>query len=376
MDVDTHTVAKSVVVVVAIAGIADDLAREFEDVVALDAGMNGCGTLLMRTAHKRIQIKLLGRGLTYYHGTGHIAAIIAITRTVIHQHEVAALNNAIGRHGVRIGRIGTRSHDRTKCKGIGAVAEHKVLELGTNLLLGQARLDEGEHVLEGGIGDRLRLAHESDLLIVLHGAHALKVMMKLRQTRRDGEVLKGAHDSKIEGNLHVILDGNHTRARIAGAFGDPTGHSALIHVELPGGIGREILLEGIEVARIGMEIALVCRDKGDVRELKGIVERTLCAREPTKVSFVANDHGVVAALLHHLAHARDTTKRPVKLSIHQQSPFQNEVELPIDQIGTRGKIRLRVALEHIIVNSCEANGARSLGDREHETVGESICFAF
>ena len=81
---------------------------------------------------------------------------------------------------MRISRIGTRSHDGTKCKGIGTVAEHEVLKLGTNLFLGQAGLDESKHVLEGSVGDRLRMTHESNLLIVLHGAHTLKVMMKLR----------------------------------------------------------------------------------------------------------------------------------------------------------------------------------------------------
>lgn len=47
------------VIVIAIAGIADDLLGELEDVVALDARMDGGDALLVRTAHERVQVELL-----------------------------------------------------------------------------------------------------------------------------------------------------------------------------------------------------------------------------------------------------------------------------------------------------------------------------
>ncbi len=58
-----------------------------------------------------------------------------------------------------------------------------------------------------------------------------------------------------------------------------------------------------------MEQALVSRNKRRVRELEGVVEDALHAREPTKIGLVAYHDSVVATLDHQGTDALDTTGR-------------------------------------------------------------------
>ena len=78
---------------------------------------------------------------------------------------------------MRVGGVGTARDDGAKGQAVGTVGEHKVLKLVANLLLGHTGLNKAEHVLEGGIGDRLRVAHELDLLGILDGAHLADVVV-------------------------------------------------------------------------------------------------------------------------------------------------------------------------------------------------------
>ena len=297
------------VVVIAIAGIADDLLGKLENVVALDARMDGGDTLLVRTAHERVQVELFGRGLAHHDGTRHIGAIVAVARAVVHQDKVALLDHAVARHGMRVGGVGTARHDGAEGKAIGAVGEHKVLELVANLLLGHTRLNKAEHVLEGGVGDRLRMAHELDLLSVLDGSHLANVGMHQRQHAGDGTILQTTLNTLIEVDLHVVLDSADAALVGRDLAGDPTGDGALVHVVDPGAAGGRVLLKAVEVARVGMEQALVGRNKRSVRELEGVVEDALHARKPTKVGLVAHHDGVVATLGHQGTDTLDTTGR-------------------------------------------------------------------
>ena len=91
----------------------------------------------------------------------------------------------------------------------GAVVEHESLELGANLLLGEAGAEEGAHMLEGGIGDGLRMAHERQLLSVLDRAHALDIAMHRAATLAQIETSsRAALDTAEERNLHIVLDGD------------------------------------------------------------------------------------------------------------------------------------------------------------------------
>ena len=142
--------------------------------------MDGSDALLVRTAHERVQVKLLLGRLAHHDGARHVGAVIAVARAVIHENEIALLDHAIARHGMRVGGVGTARHDGAEGKAVGTVGEHKVLELVANLLLGHAGLNKAEHVLEGGVGNRLRMAHELDLLGVLDGAHLADVVVHQR----------------------------------------------------------------------------------------------------------------------------------------------------------------------------------------------------
>ena len=309
MDVDTNAVAQAMVVVVAITGIADDLLGELEDVVALDARMDGGDAFLVRAAHECVQVELLLRGLAHHDGACHVGAVITVARTVIHKNEIALLDHAVARHGMRVGGVGAARHDGAEGKAVGAVGEHKVLELVANLLLGHTGLNIAEHVLEGGVGDRLCVAHELDLLGVLDGAHLADVVVHQRQHTGDGAVLQAALNTLVEINLHIVLDSADAAFVGRDLAGDPTGDGALIHVVDPGTAGGRVLLKAVEVARVGVEQALVGRNKRSVRELEGVVEDALHARKPTKVGLVAHHDGVVATLDHQGTDALDTTGR-------------------------------------------------------------------
>ena len=210
---------------------------------------------------------------------------------------------------MRVGGVGTARHDGAKGKAVGAVGEHKVLELIANLLLSHTRLNKAEHVLEGGVGDRLCVAHELDLLGILDGAHLADVVVHQRQHAGDGAVLQTALNALVEINLHIVLDGANAALVGRDLAGDPTGDGALVHVVDPRAAGGRVLLKAVEVARVGVEQALVGRNKRSVRKLEGVVEDALHACKPTKVGLVAHHDGVVATLDHQGTDTLDTTGR-------------------------------------------------------------------
>ena len=244
---------------------------------------------------------------------------------------------------MRVGGVGTARHDGAEGKAIGAVGEHKVLELVANLLLGHTRLNKAEHVLEGGVGDRLRMAHELDLLGVLDGAHLANVGMHQRQHAGDGTILQATLDALVEVNLHVILDSADAALVGRDFAGDPTGDGALVHVVDPGAAGGRVLLKAVEVARVGMEQALVSRNKRRVRELEGVVEDALHAREPTKVGLVAHHDSVVAALSHQGTDTLDTTGRTGSKLRHADSFLI--VSKSAGRVSTERRNRMRTATE-------------------------------
>ena len=210
---------------------------------------------------------------------------------------------------MRVGGVGAARDDGTEGQAVGTVGEHKVLELVANLLFCHTRLNKAEHVLEGGVGDRLCVAHELDLLGILDGAHLADVVVHQRQHTGDGAVLQAALNTLVEINLHIVLDSADAAFVGRDLAGDPTGDGALIHVVDPRAAGGRVLLKAIEVARVGVEQALVGRNKRSVRKLEGVVEDALHARKPTKVGLVAHHDGVVATLDHQGTDTLDTTGR-------------------------------------------------------------------
>ena len=133
--------------------------------------------------------------------------------------------------------------------------------------------------------------------------------MHQRQHAGDGAVLQTTLNALVEVNLHVVLDGADTALVGRNLAGDPAGDGALVHVVDPGAASGRVLLKAVEIARVGVEQALIGRNKRGVRELEGVVEDALHAREPTEVGLVAHDYGVVAALGHQGTDTLDTAGR-------------------------------------------------------------------
>ena len=198
-------------------------------------------------------------------------------------------------------------------------------------------------MLEGGVGDRLRMAHELDLLGVLDGAHLTDVVVHQRQHAGDGTILQATLNTLVEVDLHVILDG--TDAALVGRnlAGDPAGNGALVHVVDPGAAGGRVLLKAVEIARVGVEQALVGRNKRGVRELEGVVEDALHAREPTEIGLVAHDDGVVAALGHQGTDTLDTTGRTGSKLRHADSFL--DVLIKAGRVPIERRIRTRSATD-------------------------------
>ncbi len=207
--------AEAVAVVLAVARVTDDLLGEQVDVVAVHAGVDSCDALL---------------------------------------------HHAVAGNGVRVGGVGAGCDDGAEGQVVCAVIEHKGLELGAELLLREAGTDELAHMGECGVGDGLRVAHELDLLGVLDGAHELEIAVHEREARANRAILKTALDTAEEVDVHVFLDGDYAALGGAGLLSNPAGHVDLVQIELPGATGGHVLLEGVEVARVGVQEALVGRD--------------------------------------------------------------------------------------------------------------------
>lgn len=210
-------------------------------------------------------------------------------------------------------------------------------------LLGHAGLNKSEHMLEGGIGDRLRMAHELDLLDVLDGAHLANVVMHQRQHAGDGAILQTTLNTLVEVDLHVVLDGADVALVGRDLAGDPAGNGALVHVVDPGAAGGCVLLKAVEVARVGMEQALVSRNKRGVRELEGVIEDALHARKPTKIGLVTHHDSVVAALSHQGTDTFDTTGRTGSKLRHADSFLV--VSKSAGRVSTERRNRMRSATD-------------------------------
>ena len=70
-----------------------------------------------------------------------------------------------------------------------------------------------------------------------------------------------------------------------------------------------MLDEAVVVARIGVQERIRRGDERGVRQLTRIVEHAFGAGQPAKIRLIANDDGVVAALVHELANTLDATER-------------------------------------------------------------------
>lgn len=146
------------------------------------------------------------------------------------------------------------------------------------------------------VGDALGGAHELDLLGVLDRTEPHEVAVQARQQARHGALRKGNLEGIVEVERARVLDGHDAGMGLADAVGGPLLGARDGLVKLPGGVGTQALAEGVVVARVRVQQLARGRDDDRVGHL--VVERALAAREPAQVRVVAQDDGVVAALLH------------------------------------------------------------------------------
>ena len=158
-------------------------------------------------------------------------------------------------------------------------------------------------MVEGGVGDRLRVAHELDLLGVLDHAQVADVVMQARGQAGDGGGVALVEEGVEEGEVAGVLDGDDVASGLRGTSGGPSGGGRHVLVNPPGGVGAEALTESVEVARVGVEPLTLGGDEGSVGDL--VVKGALGSGEPAKVGVVAQDHGVVASVGHELAETGD-----------------------------------------------------------------------
>ena len=167
--------------------------------------------------------------------------------------------------------------------------------------------------------------------------------MHQRQHAGDGAVLQAALNALVEINLHIVFDSADTALVGCDLTGDPAGNGTLVHVVDPGAASGRVLLKAVEVARVGVEQALVGRNKRSVRELEGVVKDALHARKPTKVGLVAHQDGVVAALDHQGTDTFDTTGRTGSKLRHADSFLI--VSIKTGRVSTERRNRMQSATD-------------------------------
>ena len=140
------------------------------------------------------------------------------------------------------------------------------------------------------------MTHELDLLGILHDAQGGHVAMQAWHQARNGGAGAGRVEGIEEGQVTTVLHRNHPRACLHDALGRPVGGIDDVHVDLPAGVLAQAVLEGAEVARVGVQPEPVPRDEGRVGDL--VVEGAFGAGEPAKVGVVAQDGGIIAPLGH------------------------------------------------------------------------------
>ena len=322
VDVDAHAVAEPVLEVVAVPGVCDDLDGEVVNLGSYDARMSGGGACLVRGPHDIVDLALLRARLANNHGARHVGAVVAHAGAVIHKHKIALADRAVARNGVGVGGVGSRGHDGREGETLAAVGEHEVLELCADLLLGESGANELLHMDKARVGHGLRSPHAGDLLGVLHGAERLDVAVEAGEKHGARNVVKRAQELLVKRQLHVVLDGNDAATELCQPLGNPTRDGDGFHVDGPRSALPHALDEAVEVTRVGVEQKLVVRDDRGVGVLVREVKDPCRSGEPAEIGLVANNYGVVAALLHEFAQTRDAPGGTVLPFGHMHQPFK------------------------------------------------------
>ena len=206
------------------------------DVAADNARMDGCSALLVCSTNDVVDLALFLGRLANANGARHIGVIIAQASAVVHNNKVAFLDGVGSRLCMWIGTVCSASNNRAKRERIGTVGEHVVLELGTDLHLGNPRLNKAADMLEGGVGNCLSIAHNLDLFGVLNNAQIANIAMQARCETSNASCKALRNKCVEESEVAGILNCNNMRTSIEGAQRCPGGVLCDIHIDLPGSI--------------------------------------------------------------------------------------------------------------------------------------------
>ena len=288
--------AETMLEVVSVAGIGDDLDGEVMDIDADDTGMDRCLAGFVRPADDGVDLLLLICRLADAHGPCHIRMVVMVAGTIVHDDEVALLDAALPRLGMRVGTVRAACDDRVERERIGTAVEHRALKLRPDLELVESRLDVAADVLEGSIRDGLGMAHEGDLFGVLHDTQRRDRAMHARQEACRRLAAKLCLERIEEGKVCRVLDCDDTGMGLPDQGGCPGRMAHGIHIELPVRILAKAILECAEVARIRMEPLALAGHEGRMCDL--VVERALGSCEPAQIRIVAQHDCVISILLH------------------------------------------------------------------------------
>ena len=136
-----HSMAKTMAETVAIAGIDNHLAGGAVNFGSGDAGTDGGQAGQHGPAHHPVTFDKGLVRLAGDKGPGHVGAVALIDKSHIDEHQVSCLQLAVGRDGVRSGRVGAEGDDGFKAGALCPHFTHGQIKSKGDFPLGHARFD-------------------------------------------------------------------------------------------------------------------------------------------------------------------------------------------------------------------------------------------
>ena len=304
MDLQAHAVPQRVRERLAQAVPGQDVARQPVQIGRAHAGFHGAHRGLLGLQHGAVHAGHLGVRRAHRDGPGHVAVVPAQLRAHVHRHEVAVLNDAVTGRAVRHRSARAAGDDQVEGT-LRARAAQPQLDLGGDVQFARARHDQGTHLGEHLIGQRLGVTDGLHLRAGLHGPQALH-QPPYRHQRRLRPVLAQVFkcgDRQVIG-LEAHPQPRQTRRGVLQRGGGP--RDERVERGLLGGLHR--------VARVGVQRGGALRDEHLA---------VLAAAEPAHgadVGGIADPRGVQsraaqrAAQLLKLSHDRQSNTAPAARS--------------------------------------------------------------
>ena len=207
-------VAGAVGEVFAVARVLNDLAGGKVDLFKGDARLDDGDGCLVGAANRLVNGALLLAGRFVKDGAGHVAPVVVEGRADVHHDAVALLENGAVGAVVRVRAVGAHGDNR-EAQVIASFLLEEVLDLGGELLLGDALADGVDGHVDAGVVDAGGGAHQFALLLILvHGGlcHRLGAEHRL-------DVRTVAHQADQEAAGPGLVDAELSRQHRGGQLG-------------------------------------------------------------------------------------------------------------------------------------------------------------